>query len=290
MRILREPLLHFLVLGSLVYGASVLLGDDGPRYRIDAGPQRRARLRAAYEQQYGVTPTALQLRDLVDQYVRDEILYREGLALGLQQDDEIVRRRVVQKLEFVNEDLEPQAQPDESTLASYFENHRDRYNTVPTVSFVHVFISTDSVGEAGALARAHRLLQELRKSEATVDRRRTANGTAGDSDVALGDPFAEGQQFSTLSRAAANTLFGDSQLSEALFTQPVGGWGGPYRSAYGWHLVRVGQRQASQPASLSDVRKRVLADYVADLRAQRNLLAFRRIASKYRVITEEPRI
>jgi peptidyl-prolyl cis-trans isomerase C len=280
MRILREPLLHFLALGTLVYSACVYFSDDTARYRIEAGPQRQARIRSAYEQQYGVAPTAAQLQELLDHYVRDEILYREGLSLGLEQDDEIVRRRVVQKLEFVNEDLQPQGSLDEGTLQRYFETHRDRYNTTPTVTFRHIFVSADAGGGAVALARTQEILQSLRKSDRNGSDPRYAT---------LGDPFAEGQEFTALSRAAANSLFGDTQLSEVLFTKAGGGWGGPYRSAYGWHLIHVVEQHEAQPASLNEVKARVTADCMADLRAQRNQLAFRRIAGKYRVITGGPR-
>jgi parvulin-like peptidyl-prolyl isomerase len=273
MRILREPLLHFLVLGGLVYGASVQLKADSDRYRIDAGAQRRARIEATYRQQYGVAPTPAQLAQLLDQYIRNEILYREGLAMGLEQDDEIVRRRVVQKVEFVNEDLDLEAQSDEPGLVAYFRAHQGHYNTAPTVSFQQIFVSADVDGDVVGKQRAGRILRSLKRGIA----------------AAPGDPFAAGSQFTALNRVAANSLFGDSQLSEALFAQPVGEWTGPYRSAYGWHLVLISDRQGVRPAALDAVRARVLADYSSDLREQRNRLAFRRIASKYHIVTSEPR-
>jgi hypothetical protein len=293
MRILREPLLHFLILGGLVYAASVQLGADSGRYRIDAGPARRARLEETYRQQYGVAPTQAQLDQLLDQYVRSEILYREGLAMGLEQDDEIVRRRVVQKIEFVNEDLDTEGQPGEPGLAAYFRAHRDRYNTAPEVSFRQIFVSADA-GEVVARLRAERILRSLKQGDSAGGSGAAqgggvahGGGTAGS--TPLGDPFAAGSQFTALSRAAANSLFGDSQISEALFAEPVGEWTGPYRSAYGWHLVRIAARQGARPASLEVVRTRVIADYLSDVRQRRNLQAFRRIASKYRIVTSEPR-
>jgi hypothetical protein len=296
MRILREPLLHFLLLGGLVYAASVQLDADSGRYRIDAGPARRARLEATYRQQYGVAPTQAQLAQLLDQYIRGEILYREGLAMGLERDDEIVRRRVVQKIEFVNEDLDTEAQPDEPGLAAYFRAHQDRYSTVPEASFQQIFVSADTGGDGVARLRAQRILRSLQRRTAGGDT--AARGTAvrdarshdtAPRDSLPGDPFAAGSQFTALSRAAANSLFGDSQLSEALFAQPVGEWTGPYRSAYGWHLVRISDRQQARAAALQAVRARVIADYLSDLRTQRNLLAFRRIAGKYHIVTSEPR-
>ena len=286
MRILREPLLHFLVLGTLVYAASVQLEADSDRYRIDAGPARRARLEATYRQQYGVAPTQAQLAQLLDQYIRGEILYREGLAMGLERDDEIVRRRVVQKVEFVNEDLDTEAQPDESGLSAYFRAHQDRYKTEPEVSFQQIFASADTGGEEVARLRAQRILRSLRGGTAGGD---AASHDTAPRDSLPGDPFAAGSQFTALSRAAANSLFGDSQLSEALFAQPVGEWTGPYRSAYGWHLVRISAHQEARATALQVVRTRVIADYLSDLREQRNRLAFQRIAGKYRIVTSEPR-
>ena len=114
MRILREPLLHFLVLGALVYAASNR--SESTRYQIDVGSAQRARLARTYLEQYGVPPTGAQLERALDEYVRNEILYREGLAMGLERDDEIVRRRVVQKIEFVNEDLDAAVAPDASPV------------------------------------------------------------------------------------------------------------------------------------------------------------------------------
>jgi peptidyl-prolyl cis-trans isomerase C len=292
MRILREPLLHFLVLGTFVYIAATHFDTDSTRYQIDAGPAQRARIAATYLQQYGVSPTPGQLDHLLDQYVRSEILYREGLAMGLAQNDEIVRRRVVQKIEFVNEDLDTEVEPDGARLAAYFEQHRDRYDTQPTVSFEQIFFSSDRGGDAAAKGRAEAALQA------------NSSGKA-----AAGDAFAAGAEFSSLSRTDANSLFGDSQLSAALFAGPIrastvganparqstGGaspapeWTGPFGSAYGWHLVRITDRQPAHAVELDAVKARVRSDYVTDLREQANGLAFRRIASKYRIVTAEPR-
>jgi hypothetical protein len=265
-RILREPLLHFFVLGALVYGAASYFDDDSSRYRIDAGPDRRARIEATYREQYGIAPTPQQVGYLLDQYVRSEILYREGLALGLERDDEIVRRRVVQKIEFVNEDLEVGAQPERGSLIEYFQQHRARYETAPRVSFTQVFFCGDRGGEATAKARAGAAL------------------ASGPSPSAPGDLFAEGSVFKALSRIDTDKLFGESELSTALFTAPVGAWSGPFKSAFGWHLVRIDRSEPAQAVTLQSVELRVKADYLADLRARRNAQEFRKIAGKYQVV------
>ncbi|HWM71779.1 MAG TPA: peptidylprolyl isomerase [Steroidobacteraceae bacterium] len=270
MRILREPLLHFLVLGSLVHVAATQFDTEAMRYRIDAGPEQRARLAATYREQYGMSPTPSQLEHVVDEYVRSEILYREGLAMELEQNDEIVRRRVVQKIEFVNEDLESEVEPDGALIAAYFAQHRDRYDTESTVSFEQIFFSVDRGGDAIAKSRALRALHSGGKD-------------------AGGDPFAEGHGFRALSRTGANSLFGDSELSAALFASPAGKWAGPFESAYGWHIVRITDLRPAHPVELDLVRARVRSDYLADRREHANGLAFQKIASKYRIVGAQSR-
>jgi peptidyl-prolyl cis-trans isomerase C len=287
MGIFREPLVHFLALGALVYVATN--HSQSVQYEIDAGPEQQARLAKTYFEQYGAPPTVSQLERALDEYVRNEILYREGLAMGLERDDEIVRRRVVQKIEFVNEDLDAAAEPDGSGLERYFAQQRDRYNTEPTVSFEQVFFSADRGGDLAARNRAVGAFAALTAwgddAAAWKKFERTRKGAVTQG----GDAFAQGREFRALTRAAANGVFGDTGLSAGLFTSQTGQWAGPFKSAYGWHLVRVTERQPAHRAELEAVRARVQADYVADLRERANAEAYRKIASKYRVITDTPR-
>ena len=275
MRFLREPLLHFLVLGAGIYLAAGHFGPDASRYRIDAGPEQRARLADTYRQQYGAPPTPEQLQQVVDEYVRNEILYREGLAMGLAENDEIVRRRVVQKIEFVNEDLDTRPAADSDSVRAFFEKHREQYDVESTAAFEHIFFSSDRGGSEAARVRALRVLRSLNFERQTS--------------VSEGDVFNSGNRFNSLSRTGANGLFGDSELSAALFTGRPNEWIGPVSSAYGWHLVRILSRQPARRAELAEVRERVEADYLADQRERANGLAFRRIASKYLVLTGGPR-
>src|SRR5262249_28942064 len=103
-----------------------------------------------------------------------------------------------------------------------------------------------------------------------------------------GDDFASGSRILSLTRTAANGVFGDSELSAGLFIAAVGDWSGPFRSAYGWHLIHVLDRQAARPAELNEVRPRVESDYRADRREQANSLAYRKLAGKYHIVTTAP--
>lgn len=248
MRLLREPLLHFLLLGALVFGAAQLFGEDR-QYVIDAGAAQRARLASIYQQQYGTPPSASQLDSLLDQYVRSEILYREGLALGLDRDDEIVRRRIVQKLEFVNQDAATPAAVSDEEARQFFDAHRNKYATPQTVSFEQLYFSPDLAGDAAAHERAAHALAALQKGA-----RPSGN-----------DVFPDGASFQALERDGLDRIFGASPFSEVTFaTAPLGSWVGPYRSGIGWHLLRVVSRSPARPAAFKDVRARVVADLNLD--------------------------
>lgn len=269
-KLLREPLVHFLVLGALIFGAAQLFGEDR-LYVIDAGTAQRARLASIYQQQYGTPPTANQLDALLEQYVRSEILYREGLALGLDRDDEIVRRRIVQKLEFVNQDAAAPAAVSDAEERRFFEANQKRYAAAPTASFEQLYFSPDVAGDASARKRAVETLASLRRGTDPV----------GD------DLFPEGARFQDLDEEGLDRIFGASSFSKAAFAAaPVGTWAGPYRSGLGWHLVKVLSRKPATPASFDEVRARVVADLNLELQQRRNEEEFRKLAAKYHVITD----
>jgi hypothetical protein len=259
-----------MILGAVVYLTAPHF-DTGPeRYRIDAGPAQRARIEATFQQQYGAPPTRAQLDYLLEQYVRSEILFREGLSLGLDRDDEIVRRRVVQKIEFLNEDTQTIESVDDAKLAQFLSAHASRYAAPAAASFKQVYFSVDRGGDKAARTRAEFALKQIGRTNADVK----------------GDVFTTGNEFSSVNATEAVSLFGDSQLSAALFTAPVGQWAGPFRSGYGWHLVYVSARELARPQALDVVRDRVQADYLAEARTRANDAEFRRIASKYQIVTE----
>lgn len=276
MRLAREPLVHFLLLGALVYGGARLFADAGERH-IDAGEAQRARLASVYRLQYGTPPTESQLDSLLEQYVRGEVLYREGLALGLDRGDEIVRRRVIQKVEFLNQDAEADV-PDEAQLQAFFRGHADRYRHPADVSFEQRFFSPDLAGEADARQRAERALRKLARS----------SGVAAANSQPQGDAFADGAVFGSLDRDAITRIFGDSPLADAVFQAPQGVWSGPYRSGLGWHLVRVIRHTPAREATFAEVSSRVAADLRRDVSEQRNEAEYRRLAAKYRIVTEGP--
>jgi parvulin-like peptidyl-prolyl isomerase len=177
----------------------------------------------------------------------------------------------VQKIEFLQEDTGTAVPPGDAELQQYFGSHQSRYLTPATVSFAHIYFSADERGDNTARARAQ---TELKRQH------------AADAPRLAGDPFPEGTRFEAISESSAISVFGDSPFSQALFSAPEGEWAGPFRSAFGWHLLRVSRRDPPHVPEFETVKDRVLADYVADARERANAEEFRRLASKYQVLTE----
>jgi hypothetical protein len=274
--ILREPLLHFLALAALLFVAARYWGDNdnSRRYRITVTPEVVSRLAEGYYRQYGGVPSDEQLRRLADQYVREEILYREAVALGLDREDEIIRRRIVQKMEFLQQDLTVIPEPTDAELVEYYNAHPDRYQIPERRSFTQVYFSPDREGDTRAKARALEVLASLRSGRVTRAPER-------------GDAFPGLSDYSSLGSTEVARVFGESEFSSALFSAPVAQWSGPYRSGFGWHLLYV---QATEPPSLpplAQVRDSVRADYIEQLRASKNAEVYARLSAKYNVVRPE---
>lgn len=255
---LREPLLHFLILGLLIFLiAEWRQGgkqESGRLITVDRGLETY--LGNLYHAQFGVHPDGETLTRLVDNYVREEVLFREALRLGLAQDDEIIRRRLVQKMEYLILDSEVQGRVGEAVLQDYYREHIHNYQEAATVSFQHLYFNDDQAGQAPARERAFRVLAEAPK---TPDQ-----GLA----VLAGraDPFPLQDRYEQLSSPRTRQVFGQSQLTDALFEAPLGRWSGPYQSGYGWHLVFIEARNPTTALAYEEVAEKVFKDWQESVR------------------------
>ena len=271
-RLAREPFLHFLALGLLIVLVRSGSGGTPERYRVTVGPADVRRLATGYEWQFGRPPTAGELDHLVDRHIEEEILYREGVALGLDRDDEIVRRRVVQKLQFLQEDTALVPEPDEAALHAFRARNADRYRESARATFRHVYFSPDAGGHQAARARAVGAIATTR-----------AAGPAS----AGGDPFPGRDRYADLDADGLARIFGDSELSRALLALAPGTWHGPLQSGYGWHLVFVEALEPAREPPFADVRERVRADYVDTQRQAANAAALAAIKARYVVVRRD---
>lgn len=267
-RLAREPFLQFLTLGLLVFLAKGWSGGTPERYHVTVAPADVRRLATGYEWQFGRPPTAAELDHLIDRHIEEEILYREGVALGLDRDDEIVRRRVVQKLQFLQEDTALVPEPDDAALRAFRARHADRYREPARATFRHRYFSPDDGGPRAARARAAAALAPR------------PDGAAGPAPGA-GDPFPGRDRYAAIDAAGLARLFGASELSRTLLGLPPGAWHGPLQSGYGWHLVYVETLEPAREPPFGDVRDEVRADYLDEQRQAVNAAALAAIKARY---------
>ena len=271
MRLLREPLVHFLLVGALLFAADAALPDpaEPSDQVIRISEAEVARLRTQWTSQYRRPPSPAELQGLVDARVREEVLFREALAMGLDQDDGIIRRRLAQKLEFLIEDLAAAREPTEAELGAFFEAQRERYRLPPRISFSHVYFSPDR----GAEGEASLVLASLRPESPPV------------AAAARGDRFMMGESYREQSPMDVEAIFGGNFV-EALLDLAPGVWSGPIASAYGWHLVRIEGRSDPRLPAFAEVVARVRDDWSYEQRQQANEAVIEQLRSRYEVMIE----
>jgi hypothetical protein len=269
--VLHEPLLHFLVLGGLLF---VLYGltpapdqTDVRQIRVTAAQVEQ--LAAQFSRTWMRPPTEEELAGLIERHIRGEVFYREALAMGLDQDDPYVRNRLGQKLEFLLDDLSAETAPSDETLARYLQEHPRRYEAPARLSFQQVYLNPDRHPQLEA--DATRLLAQLR---------------GGADPAALGDISLLGQTFDDLSQPEVARQFGDA-FAEALLDLEQGRWLGPIPSGLGAHLVQVTDRQPARRPTLDEVRSQVLRDWQDQQRRAQKEQAYARLRQRY-AITVEP--
>jgi peptidyl-prolyl cis-trans isomerase C len=250
-RLFREPLLHFLVAGTVLLGVTTLFerlaNANKNENRIQVSAPEIQRLWEVWIRQWGRAPDSRQMQSLIDDYVREEVLYREALASGLDKDDTIVRRRLVEKMEFLSQEL-ASATPSEKALREYFEGNREKFRIPAEVAFSHIYFSTSKRASSaeGEASRALAGLSSQRISAAQLS--------------SLGDPFMLQNEYPLQTQQQVKELFGDGFAGKVFQLEP-GAWAGPLRSGYGFHLVRILQKLPSRVPELAEVRGQVLTDF-----------------------------
>lgn len=272
--IFREPLLQFLTGGAVLFALSSLVGGnpESEDKRIVVNPQRIEQLRSGWEKRWRRPPSEQELQGLIDQYAREEVLYREGLAMGLDKDDAVIRRRVARKVEFLVEDLAAAHEPRDDDLREYFRNHPERFNKPARATFTHVYFSIDRRGP-GAYADARELLERV-------------EGADGEVAATSGDRFLLNHRYTEATLEQVASDFG-RHFAQAVFGLRPGGWQGPVRSGYGVHLVRVTDLVKASLPAFDEVRDQVRTAYLDELRRQQNEAIIREMIGRYQIIVKD---
>src|SRR5690349_17616164 len=205
----------------------------------------------------------------IEEHVKEEILYREALALGLDKDDTIVRRRLAQKMDFLAEDVATPREPAPGELEAWFAQNQSRYASEPLVTFHHLFFSSDKRG-ADAEMQASKQLAAL---GAGVSHK----GAAG------GDAFMFQQAYTEETQDRIARVFG-TKFARNVFKQKTGGWYGPIESGYGWHLVWIDALTSSPPPAFDAVVQQVKEDWRAEQRARQKQATLDGLRARYEIV------
>jgi hypothetical protein len=275
-RWLREPLLHFLLIGAALFLLHRVLngGETDAPGEIVVTEARVEALAENFARTWMRPPTAQELKGLVDDYVAEEIYYREAIAMGLDADDIVIRRRLRQKMEFISEDLSSAVPPTDAQLQEYLDQHAEKFLEPPRLTFQQVFLSTEKRG-AAARNDAEKLLTELQ----------AGRGPASAADA--GDPTLLPPAMESASLQDIGNTFG-SEFAPAVEEAPVGQWVGPVQSGYGLHLVRVDRREAGTMPTLAEIRPIVQREWEAERRSDVTVSLLATLRARYDVRVEGP--
>ena len=273
--LLREPLLHFLLIGGLLF-AAYNLQNEGlvENNRIVISEAEIDRLITLWEKKTQRLPTQSELQGLIEQQVREEVMYREALAMGLDQNDSVVRRRLAQKVEFISADLAALAEPGKTELTDYLAAHSDEFELPARINFVQVYIDLNKHGD-NAQAYTNSLLDELRQADSDLDIE------------TLGDPLMLDQQYEQQTEHDISRLFG-KDFANNLFTLPVGSWQGPVTSGYGPHLVRIDNKTEARLPELETVRDKVRDEWHAQQRRIMDEAFYKALRQRYEIVIKNP--
>ena len=276
---LHEPLLHFLLIGAALFGiySFTRTGSTAlaPSQEIRLSYDELAQLTLLFQSQWRRQPTPEEFRQLIENKVQQEVLYREALAMGLDKGDEIVKRRMAQKMQFIAEDVAAAREPSTAELKSWFDQHTAMFAQPPRLSFRHLYFSPDRRG-ARARADAEMALAKL-------------TGQAEDAQIAgsLADPFMFQDYYRDRAPDFVGKEFGP-QFAVALTKLPPGSWQGPIESGFGWHLVFVDTLIPGRVPAFEETEPNVKTAWLAAQKARAWEKAYKDIRAKYAVLLPAP--
>jgi hypothetical protein len=273
LRLLREPLLQFLVLGATLFAVYGLAGKrsvEAPE-KIVVSASRIADLGDGFARTWRRPPDKEELQGLIDSYIRDEVFYRAGRAAGLDRDDFVIRRRVRQKMEFLAEEISA-PEPTEAQLAAYLASNPERFRTEDRLTFHQVFL--DPSRRAGTIDR------DVKQVGAVLSSADPAIDASG-----LGDPFLVGEEFHTVSLHDTAGTFGDS-FAQQVFAAEPGRWQGPIASTFGQHFVFINERTRGSEPPLDAIRPAVVREWANARRIEAEQKLYRSLRDRYEIIVE----
>lgn len=263
-RLLREPLVHFLAIGGLIFAVFAAISDPGPMPpdKIVVAPARIAQLAKGFQAVWRRRPNDAELDAMIDEFVREEIYYREALALGLDRNDTIVRRRLKQKMEFLSNSGAEILKPVSGELEIFFRANEKSFRQEMRVAFEQIFL-----GRNPSPQRIKRILAALERGSVLEISK-------------LGESTFLPAKLRLSPSEAVDGVFGKGFFKRLVSFSP-GEWAGPIASAYGIHLVRINITLTARTPPLAEVRDAVIRDWRAEKAREIGVLQYARLLERY---------
>ena len=276
MKILREPAIHFLLLGALLYVCYVFFNNFLNREQnvILVKSRDIQLMEENWKARWNRYPTPEEKEGMIQQHIKEKVLYKTAIEMGLDKEDMVIQRRMVQKVLYLGTDIIQPPQPNEADLVAYFEAHRDQYELPEFISMTHLFFDPDKRGET-TLDDANRAINSL-----NAQKDPTSNLSA------FGDPFMLASYYPSKSETEIRKLFGLG-FTESVFVLEPGIWHGPVLSGYGTHLVYIHSHEKNELPEYADVRDKVRNDWMADKKAELEEKYIDGLLARYEVVIEE---
>ena len=272
---LREPLLHFLLIGAGLFFLFSQINNPQVEtgHRIIITQANLDRLATIWLKRMGRPPSAQEREQQLEHYIREQVLYREAMAMGLDQGDVIVSRRLAQKMEYLFNDLSFIPEPTETELVSFLSEHASQFTLPATITFSQIFLDP---GERDQEINkdAEQLLEQLKETTSEVD---TIN---------LGDRSLLPYEFTKERENEITSMFGAAFTNQA-FALPVNSWQGPITSEYGVHLIYINSYTEARLPPLAEIRERVASEWRSTKQHEANEIFYQSLYQRYEIILDD---
>jgi hypothetical protein len=272
-RVLKEPLVHFLALALVVFAVYSLMDRpeaEKPDRVVITGPKIE-QIAGLFAKVWQRPPTAAELKDLIDDYVKEEILVREAFVLGLDKDDTVIRRRLRLKMEFLSDAESEALSPTDAELEAYLRANPGKFEIDPMIAFRQIYLNPERRG--GRLDQDAASILEILRSGVRPD------------PSALGDSTLLPSELPVTNKLSIGQIFG-REFAEALRNTTPGQWSGPIKSAFGFHIVRVSDYTSGRIPDLDEVRKAVEREWANERRKAREDARFSELLKRYEVVIQ----
>ncbi len=280
MKFLREPLVQFLFLGGLIYLAYALVtpqSEEDNSRTILVSASRVQWMQDSWQKRWNRLPTKQELDGIIQQYIKETVLYNEAIKMGLDKDDGVIRRRLAQQVEFLAKDLVVYTPPAQADLEKYYKEHLDQYKPDVSYSFTQVYFDPDKRGES-TLDDANKVKEKL-----------VAQASMLQNVEGLGDDYMKANYFEANTPMEIRKNFG-SGFAESLMELEAGKWHGPVLSGFGTHLVFVNEIVSPPVPPFDEIKARVLEDWIEQKRESLNEEFYEALEDYYTIIIEDDNI